>query len=1708
MSCPLTRLPNPYVLQVGAPKLSKKRLEELEKAFEARNRKQDTFFDHRATRTKGVEEAEQGHTTQNPADTAPAANKQPVTEQDIQSGPSAPLSHKIRKKLNNDQLKAQISLISNEMKRFVDQDKTLLKRYAGFAAHVKSLVAKVEQETRTKQKMQSQVALNKAKQELQLAKTTYETNSRKVDDCLHRLQDLQDELTRRQKRQKFSSEVSTTQEPDAGTSSSEDEDDIEKKEEHAKQSQESAALAQSRSVEINKKKAHRIAQQMEALKAKEAYDEGKKNMRYKPKRLHVLDPDLNCFKELVNFCKNLAAESKGTLYAVMQQYVRTGDMEPDLWKLGTSAVALSQNHGIPMTPQQISHQLIRSFLHMHDVSLQAVIYAYLRYYYGLISESEAFTALVYAIQHEIKYYYHLSEVWDIAILRSLFKEFNINAYNTQPASTQQMTQPNNTNAPALSTETPFQTSVFLAHTDIQYAYENESFFKFEVDGDDHCFYYAFWILTINDFQRATFLRTPGSAREYQQATEQKHYRAQVVDWVNKHQNEVIPPFEWSIKTICALAWQTYLVQKHLPVDDIFEDVQALNAYFNNFVQDCNKRGWAGEVSFVALSMANNVCIRIFQEKNDLPGQLHQPIVYNPTGITTYNILYNGVNHYDALIHVVSREHAKDSAPDAGLTHKELPSREKTSGDSVESHQSDEDRPDADKNDESVDTRQETQDNTEQYTSADEMWARNRLLKGLHLGLTNLGPLVILIEWVGDWKAFLKTWRYEKGPLFPFTQHLTGAENTVTDLQIYGNSFKDNNECFGCKFCNRIFPSSLLLTRHVQEYCFGNGLQPSMIRVGQILENNEVGHRIYNENHYANFVPFTPSNKVYNCSFKTDTNDFARSNEFLWYNNLQELRFLSSERAWKQIDSLQHVSNFLTRRKYSTMEIDVHKYTQVGVDKKHCCDLVVSKIVKIQQELVKKQLSVQQFEDYLETYKSELISAKLTNSQQTNHISMEAMRNFARHENAIIDLQRLLQNAQNLSSMNVADLVQLIKDEQVENKTFLQWQTNRYQYLPLDPRRIEETTKIYAELEKKRATSYKFEDEEEEDKYEDDLEFYTITVFAHFTKEELLDIIKQQVETDTGKRLLARQEVIKNAKSETCSIHLPLTSSSIQRLTSLLAKLNEYGTVTWTPPNHGFNVGQQILRSGKVSPVFTLIWDAWMQDIAVGPNLALLTKRTQNHMQTNGNNVFYTATGVYEHKDLVKAIEDEHQELQTEYGFYKDSTTYWWQPTPTKDELYEHTEFQLKQRHLQCVEIVCASLGSDDCIRTLHNKIWKTLYPWDFEKRHQIVKMIMDRQHLSETCRVMMQQMLSASTPIVTNKTEFENIDKFEHDILQDSSVNRVPVVRNMSVAGSQNAEQTQSLLDRNLQVFAYLTQFEMHKVAPRPENWNVNWWEHDLPTKNNPLQLQFCKNLYANWNTKGTLRGHDAHDQDFNDKCYILHMYLMLLQLHNVNFDGTCQLRRRNAYIIQPLQTPIEMQAKVAELRQLLQQAKNASQKRLDKLAFYLRLANLEPYTVKDMNIIFEVGVDVWINFIDSEEKTKKQLGKNISSMTDNVLAFTQMVKEDTKGMNKYRSETRKSFVLEDTTEFQYDNDCRHTRGWSKNKKKNTFKNEQKARAKERDNARSVKNAQNSGHFDQFHDEGNYCIRLSGPMNVQRGRTLARLADGYGAGASGAKYAV
>jgi hypothetical protein len=64
---------------------------------------------------------------------------------------------------------------------------------------------------------------------------------------------------------------------------------------------------------------------------------------------------------------------------------------------------------------------VRSFLHLHDAPLQAIIWAYLRRYYGLITDREAFAVLVFALETELKQFFRESEPWDMAFIDNFFK---------------------------------------------------------------------------------------------------------------------------------------------------------------------------------------------------------------------------------------------------------------------------------------------------------------------------------------------------------------------------------------------------------------------------------------------------------------------------------------------------------------------------------------------------------------------------------------------------------------------------------------------------------------------------------------------------------------------------------------------------------------------------------------------------------------------------------------------------------------------------------------------------------------------------------------------------------------------------------------------------------------------------------------------------------------------------------------------------------------------------------------------------------------------------------------------------------------------------------------------------------------------------------------------------------------------------------------
>jgi len=126
---------------------------------------------------------------------------------------------------------------------------------------------------------------------------------------------------------------------------------------------------------------------------------------------------------LFHFSKQVASESKYIVYRTLTEHLRLGNPE-DFLIFGCSPVALAENEGKPFTIQETIHQIVRSFLHMHDNQLQAIIWIYLRFHYGLVTEQEAFSVLVFAVQTELQHNFEKNEPWDIGFLYNLLKKFD------------------------------------------------------------------------------------------------------------------------------------------------------------------------------------------------------------------------------------------------------------------------------------------------------------------------------------------------------------------------------------------------------------------------------------------------------------------------------------------------------------------------------------------------------------------------------------------------------------------------------------------------------------------------------------------------------------------------------------------------------------------------------------------------------------------------------------------------------------------------------------------------------------------------------------------------------------------------------------------------------------------------------------------------------------------------------------------------------------------------------------------------------------------------------------------------------------------------------------------------------------------------------------------------------------------------------------
>lgn len=135
-------------------------------------------------------------------------------------------------------------------------------------------------------------------------------------------------------------------------------------------------------------------------------------------------------------CENLADYAKHHIYRALEKAICVSSMHEPLKRLSCCGVSLVMNEGFPCTLDKISHQIIRSFLHLHDANILPVMWGYWQLHLNVaghhnwlnpiptITEEEAFNILRLSIKNEVEHYEGFSEFWDIALLKEiLFDNF-------------------------------------------------------------------------------------------------------------------------------------------------------------------------------------------------------------------------------------------------------------------------------------------------------------------------------------------------------------------------------------------------------------------------------------------------------------------------------------------------------------------------------------------------------------------------------------------------------------------------------------------------------------------------------------------------------------------------------------------------------------------------------------------------------------------------------------------------------------------------------------------------------------------------------------------------------------------------------------------------------------------------------------------------------------------------------------------------------------------------------------------------------------------------------------------------------------------------------------------------------------------------------------------------------------------------------------
>ena len=126
--------------------------------------------------------------------------------------------------------------------------------------------------------------------------------------------------------------------------------------------------------------------------------------------------------EFSHYCKR-------KVYPTIQKAIERESLKRSLHRITYSSVMLLENNGKIALLKNASHQIVRSFLHMHDENIQAVIYAYLLLLDKRITPDRAFDVLREAIKNETTNYLGVSEFYDIALLQLLVEDKNEAGYD-------------------------------------------------------------------------------------------------------------------------------------------------------------------------------------------------------------------------------------------------------------------------------------------------------------------------------------------------------------------------------------------------------------------------------------------------------------------------------------------------------------------------------------------------------------------------------------------------------------------------------------------------------------------------------------------------------------------------------------------------------------------------------------------------------------------------------------------------------------------------------------------------------------------------------------------------------------------------------------------------------------------------------------------------------------------------------------------------------------------------------------------------------------------------------------------------------------------------------------------------------------------------------------------------------------------------------